>query len=657
MWNGTEEKFILSIKDINDKGDRFSITFTGDEELVGTYYLNDIEEKEYLSDILKIGTEVLVKGTLTKPLNNTIPNNFNYKSYLNNKDIYYQLKIESIEVIKDSSNVIDIIKNWILKRIDKIDNTGYMRAFVLGDNSLIDDKIYEIYQEIGITHLFALSGSQVVLLSLVILRFLKIFKTKIRYIIAISFIIVYGFIVGYPASIKRAIVFFIIASINKLEVINLSNIKILFLTVVVLILSNYKIIYDIAFLYSVLTVFGIFLAKEFIDDKNKFKSSFKLSIVAFLFSLPITLYNFYELNVLSIIYNLIYIPYVSFILYPFCILTFLFPIGEDILLFLINIMEEVSLFLNEISFLRFYLNFNLGEVLIFYLILCIIFKYNKYKMSWILYFIIILDVIVPYIDSNLRVYYLDVGQGDSTLIITPYKKEVILIDTGGKITYEKELKGSKSYVSDGTLMLLKSLGIKKIDYLILTHGDYDHMGEAVYLIDNIEVKQVIFNQGGFNNLEKQLIEELEKEDILYKNDVKSIKLNRSELFFLEHSLYDNENDNSNILYLKSYKYDFLFMGDAGVEVEKEIFEKYDLKEIDVLKVGHHGSNSSSDKEFIDVINPIYSLISVGRNNRYGHPHKEVIDNLENSIIFRTDIDGSVVFTFNDRRFNIQLYKP
>ena len=657
MWNGTEEKFILSIKDINDKGDRFSITFTGDEELVGTYYLNDIEEKEYLSDILKIGTEVLVKGTLTKPLNNTIPNNFNYKSYLNNKDIYYQLKIESIEVIKDSSNVIDIIKNWILKRIDKIDNTGYMRAFVLGDNSLIDDKIYEIYQEIGVTHLFALSGSQVVLLSLVILRFLKIFKTKIRYIIAISFIIVYGFIVGYPASIKRAIVFFIIASINKLEVINLSNIKILFLTVVVLILSNYKIIYDIAFLYSVLTVFGIFLAKEFIDDKNKFKSSFKLSIVAFLFSLPITLYNFYELNVLSIIYNLIYIPYVSFILYPFCILTFLFPIGEDILLFLINIMEEVSLFLNEISFLRFYLNFNLGEVLIFYLILCIIFKYNKYKMSWILYFIIILDVIVPYIDSNLRVYYLDVGQGDSTLIITPYKKEVILIDTGGKITYEKELKGSKSYVSDGTLMLLKSLGIKKIDYLILTHGDYDHMGEAVYLIDNIEVKQVIFNQGGFNNLEKQLIEELEKEDILYKNDVKSIKLNRSELFFLEHSLYDNENDNSNILYLKSYKYDFLFMGDAGVEVEKEIFEKYDLKEIDVLKVGHHGSNSSSDKEFIDVINPIYSLISVGRNNRYGHPHKEVIDNLENSIIFRTDIDGSVVFTFNDRRFNIQLYKP
>ena len=594
---------------------------------------------------------------MTKPLNNTIPNNFNYKSYLNNKDIYYQLKIESIEVIKDSSNVIDIIKNWILKRIDKIDNTGYMRAFVIGDNSLIDDKIYEIYQEIGVTHLFALSGSQVVLLSLVILRFLKIFKTRIRYIIAISFIIVYGFIVGYPASIKRAIVFFIIASINKLEVINLSNIKILFLTVVVLILSNYKIIYDIAFLYSVLTVFGIFLAKEFIDDKNKFKSSFKLSIVAFLFSLPITLYNFYELNVLSIIYNLIYIPYVSFILYPFCILTFLFPIGEDILLFLINIMEEVSLFLNEISFLRFYLNFNLGEVLIFYLILCIIFKYNKYKMSWILYFIIILDVIVPYIDSNLRVYYLDVGQGDSTLIITPYKKEVILIDTGGKITYEKELKGSKSYVSDGTLMLLKSLGIKKIDYLILTHGDYDHMGEAVYLIDNIEVKQVIFNQGGFNNLEKQLIEELEKEDILYKNDVKSIKLNRSELFIIEHKLYDNENDNYNILYLKSYKYDFLFMGDAGVEVEKEIFEKYDLKEIDVLKVGHHGSNSSSDKEFIDVINPIYSLISVGRNNRYGHPHKEVIDNLENSIIFRTDIDGSVVFTFNDRRFNIQLYKP
>ena len=104
--------------------------------------------------------------------------------------------------------------------------------------------------------------------------------------------------------------------------------------------------------------------------------------------------------------------------------------------------------------------------------------------------------------------------------------------------------------------------------------------------------------------------------------------------------YGNENNNSSVIYTELNNYKFLFMGDAGIEKEKDILEKYNLKDIDVLKVGHHGSKTSSSREFVDEVNPNYSIISVGKNNRYGHPNKEVLNNLESSKIYRTDKDGS-----------------
>ena len=99
------------------------------------------------------------------------------------------------------------------------------------------------------------------------------------------------------------------------------------------------------------------------------------------------------------------------------------------------------------------------------------------------------------------------------------------------------------------------------------------------------------------------------------------------------------------------------MGDAGIEVEEDLIEKYNLKDIDVLKVGHHGSKTSSSKEFIDEINSRYSIISVGKNNRYGHPNKEVLDNLSESKIYRTDEDGSIMFKIKNSKFKIETCSP
>ena len=239
------------------------------------------------------------------------------------------------------------------------------------------------------------------------------------------------------------------------------------------------------------------------------------------------------------------------------------------------------------------------------------------------------------------------GQGDSTLI--RIKNKNILIDTGGNVNFN---------ISENVLIpYFRSLGVKKINYLILTHGDYDHMGEAINLVENFKVEKVIFNCGPYNDLENELIEVLDKKKIKYYSYIKELNVDNNKLHFLQTKEYDNENENSNVIYTKLNGYKFMFMGDAGVEKEKDILEKYNVSKIDVLKIGHHGSKTSSDKNFIDEMNPKYSVISVGKNNRYGHPNKEVLENLNNSKIYRTDQDGSIMFKIKNNKLKIETCSP
>ncbi len=179
------------------------------------------------------------------------------------------------------------------------------------------------------------------------------------------------------------------------------------------------------------------------------------------------------------------------------------------------------------------------------------------------------------------------------------------------------------------------------------------MGEAINLVKNFKVEKVIFNCGEFNNLESKLIKLLDKKKIKYYGCIKKI----DNLYFLQTKEYNNENDNSNVIYTELNGYKFMFMGDAGVEKEKDILEKYSLENIDFFKVGHHGSNTSSSIEFVSKINPKYSLISVGKDNKYGHPKSSVLDNLSSSNIYRTDLDGSIEIKLNKNGYNIRTYNP
>lgn len=383
----------------------------------------------------------------------------------------------------------------------------------------------------------------------------------------------------------------------------------------------------------------------------------KTSILSFLVSLPISLYNSFQMNLLSIIYNLIFVPYVNYIVFPLSIITFIFPFLLPLYELIITIFEKVTLGMNKITFSKLiFPKVSIFIYLLYYLIIIIILinvKKKKRKAFLILLIALIIHYVSPYFNNDIYVKIIDVGQGDSTLIHS--KKETILVDTGGKLNYGKEL--SPTIVSNITIPLLKSLGIRKINTIILTHGDADHMGDASYLIQNYKVENVIFNNGEFNKLEKDLIEILDAKNIPYYSCVQELVFNSNKLYFLNNKVYDNENDNSIVLYTELYNYKFLLMGDASIKVEEDIMNKYNLEDIEFLKVGHHGSNTSSSKKFIDYVNPKYSLISVGKNNRYDHPKKSVLDLLNNSKIYRTDLDGSIEIKLNRNSYKISTCQP
>ena len=626
------EDFTGIVTTIVKKENSFKLNIKGKEKLI--VYISNIEN-------IELGDKVVVKGEYTLPKKATIPNNFDYQKYLYNNHIFYIMYAKELKIIKKNQNITFKIKKYILDKTSNYTNNGYLNAFIIGDKT--DLEFYETYQNNGISHLFALSGMHISMLSLIIYKLVNKFKHKD--LIVIMFLLFYITLTNFSASILRTIIFFIILKLNKKLDLNISTKNALLITLSIIMIYNPLIVFDIGFQYSGLVTFGLIVSTKYYK-KNYFYNLFITSFIALLFSVPITLYNNYELNLLSILNNLINVPLITFVIYPLSLLTFLLKFLEPIYNLTINLLE----FINNISSI-FSLNIIVPKVhiifyLIYYLLIYLYIESNNKKYILIACLYLLSFKLKPFIDRNNYVYYLDVGQGDSSLII--YNDIVVMNDTGGTSNYN---------VSSGCIKLLKSLGYSHIDYLILTHGDFDHMGDSIYLINNYKVKNVVLNNDNFNELETNLIKELKKKKIKYYQNVEKIPISNNIITILNTKEYDNENDNSNVIYIELNNYNFMFMGDAGVDKEKDILERHNISNIDVLKVGHHGSKTSSSKSFINKINPKYSIISVGKNNRYGHPNKEVLNNLDHSKIYRTDEDGSIMFKIKNNKLKIETCSP
>lgn len=659
LFSFIKNSYVHSKYDINDTyfegiltnykidGDKFSFEIRGKEKLKCTYYIKTENEKEQMEN-LDLGIKLELKGTLSEPNNNTIPNTFNYKKYLKNNNINYILNVQNFKAVNNKTTPLYSVKNKIIKHIKSYKSKDYLSAFITGDKTSMDEEIKSEYQTLGVSHIFAISGMHISLLSTIILFLLKKLKLKenMSYIIVIIFLLFYMFITSFQASIIRSVGLFILLYFNKRYSLDITVLNILLLDISVILFFIPKFLFNVGFLYSSVVSFSLIKYSHLIKG-NYLTKCLKVSMIAFLFSLPITIVNNYEFNLLTVINNLIIVPLVSLILYPLSVLSFFLPVLDNVLFIITNLLESITPYLLTINIVIPKVNFLI--IIIYYILLLLFFESYKKIFLLCLIFLLAIVKIAPYFDSSYNVYFLDVGQGDSIVI----KKggECVLIDTGGKVGFKTDKWKEKKeyYYTDNTVKFLHSIGISSINTVILTHGDQDHAKEITHLLEKIKVRSVIINKGELNYLESKV-----PPSLITKNYRGNLNL---ELLDTDVT-YDNENNNSIITLLNAYNYKVLFMGDAGAKTEKDLLKKYKLK-IDLIKLGHHGSKTSSSYEFLKNINVHDSIISSGRNNRYNHPNIETIDTLKKLHIDykNTQDKGTIHYKISKSNVTISTFPP
>ena len=630
----------------------------GDTEFTGRIIqIKEKEEKEYLylknketvlgilthsKEEYHLGDIIQVKGIFQKPSSSNNHILFDYQEYLQKQNIFYLIEIHSYKIIKKNHNLYYFLKQKILNHLH---HHPYLHAFLLGDKTYINQEVKRSFSENGISHLFAISGMHISLLVSIIKKLFKKQSEERIIIITLIVLLFYLSLVGLSPSMVRGVLFYIIFTMNQYYYFYISKENLCLMILSIALFIKPTSIFDTGFLYSYSISFSLIRFSNEIKSNHPMISLLKCSILSSFVSTPITLYNYYQINLMSILYNLFFVPFVSTIVFPLTLIIFLYRPLEPIYNCMILILEKFSLFCSHISFGKMIFKRLPIEFYILYFLLILLFFIRKKKEYKILFiFILLIHYLIPYMSSTNYLRVIDVNQGDSLLLHQNHQN--ILIDTGGYNLFFSNIQP-----------VLKADGVSKIHTLILSHGDYDHMGEAINLVNNFKVEKAIFNCGSYNDLEKELIKVLDKKHIKYYSCIKELNIDNNKLYFLPTKEYDNENDNSNVIYTELNGYKFMFMGDASVTTEKEILDKYNLPNIDVLKVGHHGSKTSSGKEFIDEIKPKYSIISVGKKNRYGHPNKEVLDNLKDSKIYRTDQDGSIMFKIKNNKLNIETCTP
>lgn len=579
----------------------------------------------YTDKAFSLGDRLSCEGKIEYPTSSTNFYLFDYRKYLASKKIYYIMNGECT-VEKTNRSFWYAIKEKIEKVIEKRKSSRYLKAFLLGSTEEMSDEVLTSYQKNGIRHLFAVSGMHIQFFFALFFFLQKKRKLSLGLFL---FLLFYAFLVSFSPSFLRAWLFpfFLLAG----EKLGLSKKKcFLFFTCLFLLYNPYY-LYHTGFLYS----FTISFFLCFLEDYPK-KPLFLISCLSFLASLPIQINTSFSVSLLGPVWNLLFVPIVSLFLFPFSFFALLFPVCDTVYAFLMTILENSSRMLSSWFQPIIFPHIPLWGVLLYYAyFLFLLHKIKRKEYKYIVGFILLLGIlwIRPFLSPRGEVILLDVGQGDSILLLYPHRRLSILVDTGGT--------GNEGKIAERVLIpTLHAYGISKLDWLVLTHGDQDHMGEAISLLEKISVRQVFLNSGSYTELEEKLIDYLKTKNISYRQ-VSQAKISyRGEQFYFLNPGQEEENEDSLVLYLQIRGHSLLLMGDSGFPVEEELLEKYNLS-IDLLKVGHHGSKYSTSEEFIKAINPEVCLISAGVNNRYGHPHEETLSRLQSCDTYVTSMGGAV----------------
>ncbi|WP_226656799.1 DNA internalization-related competence protein ComEC/Rec2 [Pseudalkalibacillus hwajinpoensis] len=661
------------------EGDSLSFEIkTVSENLKVQYYIATEKEKNELK-LLQVGHTCSLTGSLKPPSHLRVPSLFDYERYL------YHKKIHWIYVLNDKPSCESLSESFIIKIQQYRQHVmtdialtypsqiqGIAASLLVGDRSLLPTDVIEAYQELGLSHVLAVSGLHVsVIGGLIFWIVIRIGVTREKaYSTLFLFYPFYLIFTGGAPSVVRASLMAMAVVLSLRYQLKINPLDGIAVACLITLLVNPYYAYHIGFQLSFLIAFALIVSSQTIllRYQHPFTKLLALSILAQVISFPLVIYHFYQISFLSLGLNLIYVPFISIIVLPTLLLlfllnhlslTFLFTPVSELLATVITFIHQFFLFLSELN-----MNVVIGAMSEGGLILSLAICYSvallwergeimKAGFIWLLYCGIL--YIVPYLSPSGEISFIDVGQGDSIVITLPFKQQVILIDTGGKPGFgEDEKWREKDSIFDTgrdiVLPYLKSKGIREVDLLILTHGDFDHAGGAAEVLEGIPIKKILLDQSKEQTeIEMNLLQTAREKKIPVTNakEGQSWSVGEAQFTIIQALQTEEENDGSIIMQANVGGYRWLFTGDLEEEGERQLLYKKSLSQIDVLKVGHHGSATSSSKEFLETISPMLAVISVGENNRYGHPNEEVVNRYKELgiSILRTDVYGTIRYTY------------
>ncbi|MED0961288.1 DNA internalization-related competence protein ComEC/Rec2 [Bacillus paramycoides] len=673
-------------------GDRLSFQIEDQNKNIVqlNYKIQSASEKKQLQR-LYAGISCEFKGKVKEPQTARNFHAFDYRNYLYQQKIHFIFDVTNIsECQKTSLSLVQwifLLRQQAISKVTEMfpeQSGAFMNALLFGDRQQMTFEVEEQYQQFGLIHLLAISGSHIVLL-MVMMYFVLLRSGVTKEVATVCLIVcipLYMIIAGASPSVVRASITGVLLLVAFMCSVRLSSLDALSITAICMLIYNPYLVFNIGFQFSFVGSFALLLSAPILLGRSNgvVRNSIYVSIISQLASTPILLYHFGYFSPYSIFLNLIYVPFLSIIVLPCSIFIFIcmpiIPFFAKGIAYALSICLTISNdFLSYCESFPF-IRLTFGQTPLFlvaiycFSVVSIFVIWERVIMKKILVIVVgvfllisVCHYVSPYFRASGSVTFLDVGQGDAILIRLPYDKGVYLIDTGGALHVKKEAWQEKKHEfsvgHDILVPFLQKEGIKTIDKLIVTHGDADHIGDALDLLSSITVKEVVFGRKEQDAvlekvLKKQALEKRVKISVVGEGE--SWRINEAEFFVLSPKGKEKgENDSSIVIWAKLGGLTWLFTGDLEEAGEKFIVSTYPELRANILKVAHHGSKTSSADPFLSLVRPSVAIISVGERNRYGHPHKEVIERFKKigTEIWRTDKQGAISYVFNGEKGTFQ----
>lgn len=634
----------LIVKDIENKETYQKVIFSnGIYKYI--YYNKDITKLTF-----NVGDIYIINGQVIKQQSSNVPNGFDYAKYLKYQNIVGLIEIENINYVKNIF-IISKIHNSLVRYYEKnFEHSDIIKALVIGNKNGIDEELMNNIQMVGISHLFVVSGLHVGILTGVLSFLLGKVKlsNKKRNLIIYMFLGAYLIITNFMVSVLRVSVAYVLKNILNKDFTPLDKIVI---NMIIVLMINPFYIYSYSFILTYLISSTIIIISPLLRKKKGIipfiTNMLIVSIASLIITLPIVIRINLNINILSLIYNVIYIPMVSYILLPLSIIITFVPFLEPYVSFIYNLFNQSVIYLSKLTLFSFsFPILNNVEAIFYYLnLLFVIYMIEKKKSYFILMFILYLFCWYnkAYIDVKDKIVFLDIPEGDATHIKTYFNKCNILVDTG---------------IEDNTLITyLKNQGVRTIDLVIISHGDNDHNGNLENLIKNFKIKKVILSYFDYNTHQILIKNNFNNYAFVRKGDV--FKINNI-LFEILWPVKDmkNVNNNSIVFKMSFSNTTYLFTGDIEKEVEEKIIDMEKKIDVDVLKIAHHGSNTSTHNSWLEGVNFDIGVAMTGDKNTFGFPNKYTVKRLEKKEVYYTSECDTITFSkiFFKKKWKINILR-